>query len=194
MQPQPRQTNVLHHVYLASWRSPACHCSKCLLLSNLKVPRWRSRWTWPPWVICALAFNHKRKKFCIFRGILGNRFLKETLQLDGRTKNWIMKRLLHGTLRLKNSPTGEQIQNGRPTDEITRAHHCSVLVFLLQKLLCWKFCNFLLPNKAVYLLMTDVSLPCQFIFNQVSRERFQEKPASIPRGRGFLHLSKNKAP
>ncbi len=31
-----------------------------------------------------------------------------------------MKRLLHGTLRLRNSPTGEQIQNGRPKDEIPR--------------------------------------------------------------------------
>ncbi len=29
-----------------------------------------------------------------------------------------MKRLLHGTLRLRNSPKGEQIQNGRLTDEI----------------------------------------------------------------------------
>ncbi len=68
VQPQPCQTNVRHHVYLPSRRSPACKCSKCLLLSNLKVPRWRSRWTWPPWVICALAFNHKLKKFCIYRG------------------------------------------------------------------------------------------------------------------------------
>ncbi len=31
--------------------------------------------------------------------------------------NWTMKRLLHGTLRLRDSPTGEQIRNGRPTDE-----------------------------------------------------------------------------
>ncbi len=31
-----------------------------------------------------------------------------------------MKRLLQGTLRLKNSPIGEQIQNGRATDEIRR--------------------------------------------------------------------------
>ncbi len=45
---------------------------------------------------------------------------KKTSQQDGRTKNWTMKRLLDGALRLKNSPTGEQIQNGRPTDEVTR--------------------------------------------------------------------------
>ncbi len=40
--------------------------------------------------------------------------------MDGRTKHWIMKRLLHGTLRLRNSPAGEQIQNDLPMDEITR--------------------------------------------------------------------------
>ncbi len=55
--------------------------------------------------------------------------------------NRIMKRLLHGTLRLRNSQTGEQIQNGRRTDEITQlprdvARHCFILVFPLQKFLC----------------------------------------------------------
>ncbi len=53
-------------------------------------------------------------------GVFWNSFLKETSQQDGRNKNWTMKRLLHGTLRLRYSPTGEQIQNGRPTDEIQR--------------------------------------------------------------------------
>ncbi len=37
----------------------------------------------------------------------------DVLQQDGRTNNRIMKRPLHGTLRFRNSPTGEQIQNGR---------------------------------------------------------------------------------
>ncbi len=32
-----------------------------------------------------------------------------------------MKRLLRGTLRLRNSPAGKQIQNGRPTNEIPKA-------------------------------------------------------------------------
>ncbi len=44
----------------------------------------------------------------------------QTSQEDERNKNWTMKRLLHGTLRLRNSPTSEQIQNGRTTDEIQR--------------------------------------------------------------------------
>ncbi len=53
-------------------------------------------------------------------GIFLNCFLKETSQEDGRIKNWTMKRQLRGTLRLKNSPTGEQIQKRQPTDEMTR--------------------------------------------------------------------------
>ncbi len=66
-----------------------------------------------------------------------------------------MKRLLYGTLRIRNSPTGEQIRNGRTTDEI----QCDPITpccgpplfcpcFSLQKLMCWKFRNFLLRNKA----------------------------------------------
>ncbi len=55
-----------------------------------------------------------------FTGALWNSFLKETSKEDGRTKNWTVKSLLHGTLWFRNSPTGEQIQNGRTTDEITR--------------------------------------------------------------------------
>ncbi len=47
-------------------------------------------------------------------------FLKETSQEDRRNKNWTLQRLLHGTLRLRYSPTGEKIQNGRTADEIPR--------------------------------------------------------------------------
>ncbi len=53
------------------------------------------------------------------RGFLKLFFL-ETSQEDGRIKNWTMKKQLHGILRLKNSPTGEQIQKRRQTDEMTR--------------------------------------------------------------------------
>ncbi len=31
---------------------------------------WHSVYTWPPWVICAPAFNHKLKDFCIDWGFL----------------------------------------------------------------------------------------------------------------------------
>ncbi len=37
-----------------------------------------------------------------------------------RIKNWTIQILLYRKLRFRNSPTGEQIQNGRPTDEIIR--------------------------------------------------------------------------
>ncbi len=53
-------------------------------------------------------------------GFFLNRFLKETTQEDARNKNWTMERLQHGTFRLRYSPTGEQIQNGRTADEIPR--------------------------------------------------------------------------
>ncbi len=94
-----------------------------------------------------------------FTGGFRNRFLKETSQKDGIPKNMIMKRPLHGTLRLRNSPTGEQIQNGRRRVKLQEAQlpldvaqNCFVLVFPLQLFLCWQFRNFLLRNKALVYL------------------------------------------
>ncbi len=95
-----------------------------------------------------------------FTGGFLNSFIKETSQKDGRTKNRIMKRPLHGTLRLRSPPTGKQIQNGRRRVKLQEtqlpldvAQSCFVLVFPLQLFLWWKFRNFLLRNKAlVYLL------------------------------------------
>ncbi len=52
-------------------------------------------------------------------GVFWYRSFKELSQEDGKTKNWTMKRLLRGTLRVRNSSTGEQIKNGRPKDKIT---------------------------------------------------------------------------
>ncbi len=67
-----------------------------------------------------------------------------------------MKRPLHGTMRLRNSPAGEQIQNGSRRVKLLEtqlpldvAQNCFVLVFPLQLFLCWKFRNFLLRNKAL---------------------------------------------
>ncbi len=91
-----------------------------------------------------------------FTGGCWNCFLKETSQNDVRTKNRIMKRPLHGTLRLRSSPTGEQIQNGSRRVKLQEtqllldvAQNCFTLVFSLQLFLCWKFRNFLLRNKAL---------------------------------------------
>ncbi len=55
-----------------------------------------------------------------FTGGFWNLFFKKTSQVNKGTKNLVMKRLPHETLRLRNSPTCEQFQNGRPMDETTR--------------------------------------------------------------------------
>ncbi len=97
-----------------------------------------------------------------FTGGFWSRFLKETSQKDGRTKNMMMKRPLHGTLRPRDSPTGEPIQNGRRRAKLhdtqlplAVAQNYLVLLFPLQLFLCWKFRNFLLRNKAfVYFTFT----------------------------------------
>ncbi len=71
-----------------------------------------------------------------------------------------MKRLLHGTLQLRNSPAGEQIQNGRTTDEISRdprppccVHNCYVLAFSLEN-----FIIFLYEIKLLFTLLTYVNV------------------------------------
>ncbi len=105
-------------------------------------------------VLRRLITNSRNSAFT--RGFC-NLFLKETSQVDGRTKN----RPLHGTLRLKNSPTGEKIQNGRRGVKLQEtqwpldvAQNCFVLGIPLQLFLCWKFRNFLLRNKAFVYLLT----------------------------------------
>ncbi len=54
------------------------------------------------------------------RRLITTRIIKETSQEDGRTSYRTMRRLLHGTLLLRNFPTSEQIQNGRRADEVPR--------------------------------------------------------------------------
>ncbi len=58
-------------------------------------------------------------------------------------------------MRLRNSPAG------RPMNQITRdtvtpsnSQYCSILIFQLQKFLCWKFGNLLLRNKVLFCLLT----------------------------------------
>ncbi len=103
------------------------------------------------------GFSSQTQDVLYLPGVSWNRFLKETAQEDVRNKNCTMKRLLHGTLRLRNSPTSEQIQNGRTTDEIPRdpiSPWCSPPPFCPCVLLCRKFRNFLLRNKALVYLLT----------------------------------------
>ncbi len=66
-----------------------------------------------------------------------NRFIWETSQVDGRTKDWIMKRLLHGPSRHRHSQTDEPIQNGRPIDPI--ASYCGLALFCLSFFPCRHF-------------------------------------------------------
>ncbi len=73
---------------------------------------------WPPWVICAPTFNNKIKNFCTFQGYW-NRSIKGASQVDGKTKDWITKRQLHGPLRHRNSPTDEPVQDGQTMDQVT---------------------------------------------------------------------------
>ncbi len=40
-------------------------------------PLWRGLWTWPQWVFCAPALNHKLKKVCIYRGFSEIVFLRK---------------------------------------------------------------------------------------------------------------------
>ncbi len=63
-------------------------------------------------VFCALAYNHKPKKFCTFPGFL-KWFSLRNLTSERRTKDLTTKGLLHGPLRHRNSPTDEPNQNGR---------------------------------------------------------------------------------
>ncbi len=56
-------------------------------------------------------------------------FLKSFLKVGGRTKNRSMKRLLHGALRLRNSPTGKQIKKW-PTDGWNYKRHDYHLMWL----------------------------------------------------------------
>ncbi len=70
------------------------------------------------WFVLKRLITNSRSS--AFTGGFWNCFLKEPSQVDKRTKNLTMKRLLHGTLGLWNAPSGEQIQNCRRPDKITR--------------------------------------------------------------------------
>ncbi len=116
----------------------------------------RGLWTWPPWVICGPAFNHKLKKFCIYRGFSEILFLKkphkrtEEIRI-GQWKDYFMEHCGSGTPRPANKfKMADQRMKFQETQKLLDVtHHCSVLVFHLQKLLCWKFRTFLSRNKAL---------------------------------------------
>ncbi len=92
-----------------------------------------------------------------FTGGVWNRFLTETAQVEGRTKNLIMKRIQHETMWLPTWPINPKMTNRRmklqePQLPLYVAQHCSLFIFPLQKFLCWIFRNFLLRNKTLVFL------------------------------------------
>ncbi len=106
-------------------------------------------------------------------------FFYETSQVDGRTKNWIVKRLLHGTLRHRNSPSGEPSQDSWAIDQTTKykiTHLCTVLAVPLQ--VCWKFRNFILPYKDIVYLLR--SFPPRPSFQHRRRSCHALPPMPIP--------------
>ncbi len=89
---------VASKCFMRSSSSPtcdgACHMCRWLALvvrygAKIYTPsrHWRGLWTWPPWVIWALASNHKLKKLCIYRGFSEIAFLKK---LHKRTEEIII--------------------------------------------------------------------------------------------------------
>ncbi len=130
----------------------------------------RGLWTWSPWVICAPAFNHKSKTFCIHRGFSEIVFLKKPHNRTAKIRigQWKGYYMEHCGSRTPQPANKFKMADRRLKVQETQlllnvAHHCSVLALPLQKLLCWKFCNFLLRNKAlVYLLTTLNSIQRSF--------------------------------
>ncbi len=115
-------------------------------------------------MICAPAFNHKLKKFYIFRGFLIS-FSQRNLTIGRKNEESDNEKATSWNIAAKELPTVEQIQNGRRADEITQlrldvARHCFVLVFPLQK-----FRYFLLRNKAHSTLLL-LYFKCYWSFKQ----------------------------
>ncbi len=121
---------------------------------------WRGLWTWPAWVNCAPAFNHKP-------GVYEIVFLKKphrwTGELGiGQRKGCYMEHCGSGTPQPANKfQMADRWMKLQETQLLLHvAQHCSVFVFPLQKVLCWKFLNFLLRNKALVDNLRSVIFYC----------------------------------
>ncbi len=112
-------------------------------------------------MICAPAFNHKLKKFCIYREFSEIVFLRKlhwrTDEIRaGQWRGYYKEHWGSGApqpdYKFKMAERRMKFQETQYLLDV--ALHCSVLVFPLQKLLCWKFRNFLLRNIALVYLLT----------------------------------------
>ncbi len=102
---------------------------------------WNGLWTWPPWLICAPAFNHKIRNAAHSGVSEVVSFTKSYKWKKQRWKNW--------TTILK-IPNGAPIQDGWATDPITTeiipSRYSLKMIYLfsvisMQQFLRWKFRN-----------------------------------------------------
>ncbi len=115
----------------------------------------RGLWTWPPWVICAPAFNHKVGN-AAHSGVSKVLFFTKSYKWKTqRWKKWITGRLLLETMHF----WGALIQNGWPTDPFTteiKTSRCGLTIswlfsgISLQQFLRWMFRNMFNNNKYVF--------------------------------------------
>ncbi len=86
--------------------------------------------------------------------------------MDGRTKNWKTKRLLHRLLwQYESSITFEPIQFGNRSTKLQETQipldvtlHCPVIVISLQRLLWWTFRNFIFYEIKLFFTFTTFTL------------------------------------
>ncbi len=139
---------------------------------------WRGLWTWPPWVICTPAFNHKLKKYWIYRGFFWNCFLRETSQEDGINKNWTMKKLLHGKMSLRNSPTDDEWNSKRPNNS---------LLWLATNLCLFFPCRNCAENFA-FSLLRNIALVYFTYLQMADTSRLRGHPLKLRKDRSTLNL------
>ncbi len=77
--------------------------------------------TWYSWVVCPPAYNHTSKNFCTFRGFQKSFSLKKTSQVEGTRRDWTVKRLVKGPLKLRVFPN--VTQSKKTTNELRHINH-----------------------------------------------------------------------
>ncbi len=116
---------------------------KCIILKDGYWYIWGDLWTWPPWLICASAFNQKLKKFCIHRGFSEIIFLKkphkrtEEIRIGPRkTTSWniAVQELPDG--RTNSKWLNDGWNSKRPTNSLIWPITVLSLVFLFRYFFC----------------------------------------------------------
>ncbi len=123
----------------------------------------RGLWTWPPWVICAKAFNHKIGNVA-HSGVSEVLFFTKSYKWKRqRWKKWTIGRQILQTMCFRRSPTVRLFQDGWPTDPITTeviTSPCGLTMFRLfsvislQHFLRWKFRN-MFTEESIWLFFIN---------------------------------------